>query len=304
MEKRLTRTEMLFSLGFIFMLVVAVGAFFVGLQVGADRTEAKYVPSKKLNAEADVKVTAYQQQDLVSFYHTVFSPYREFSDQWVAEIDKMKAGLSTEPGSKLKELSALANKQYAEASQSAVSAASPLLVEAQTNLLRSLKLFAQTAERHYSKADSITAGELIAAIGADAYYHQALEYSLLAQKQYYDAMMKWGASLNPDIPAEFQSAGMMEISTWKAQPLVVKNKLMADQLASRNLLTGYYPQDLVARVDQFISSGQASNMKIQTVAAVVDLLLSTDAVRSGDFQANKSRYYSKELLPQLPFFIS
>ena len=35
MEKRITRTEMLFSLGFLFMLVFAVGAFFYGVKIGS-----------------------------------------------------------------------------------------------------------------------------------------------------------------------------------------------------------------------------------------------------------------------------
>ena len=43
MEKRITRTEMLFSLGFLFMLIFAVGAFFYGVKIGSDKTEAKLV---------------------------------------------------------------------------------------------------------------------------------------------------------------------------------------------------------------------------------------------------------------------
>jgi len=79
MEKRLTRTEMLFSLGFLFMLVFAVGAFFYGVKMGSDKTEAKFIEQTKHLSSGNVKsATAYQQQDLVSFYHTVFLPYREF----------------------------------------------------------------------------------------------------------------------------------------------------------------------------------------------------------------------------------
>lgn len=304
MEKRLTRTEMLFSLGFIFMLIVAVAAFFVGVKVGAEKTEARYVPGDKLNGEAELKVTAYQQQDLVSFYHTVFLPYREFVVEWVAAIEKMKAGLSTEPSSQLKELSALADKQYAEASQAAVSRVSPLLVESQTNVLKSLKLFAQAADRLEPEARSEGAAGTVALIGQDAYYRQGLELALTAQQQYYTAMLKWSSSLDPDLPADFEATGIMELEAWKSLPLVVKNKLMADRLARRKLLTAYYPQDLAARVDLFVSTGQAAKMRIKSIDAIVDLLIGTEAVRSGDFAANKARFYGKELLPQLPFFIS
>jgi len=304
MEKRLTRTEMLFSLGFIFMLILAMGAFFVGLKVGSDRTEAKYVPSKKLNAEAEAKVTAYEQQDLVSFYHTVFLPYREFMNEWVAEVDKLKAGLTSEPASKLKELSSLADKQYDAASKAVVSNVSPLLVDAQTNMLKSLKLFAEAMERHRGTADGGNSAEVIAAIGKDVYYREALEFSLQAQQDYYAAMLKWNASIDPDMPEDFIAPKLMEIGDWNAQPLIIKNKLMAEELHSRMLLTAYYPQDLTARIDQFISSGQAANMKIKTVSSIVDLLVSTDAVRTDDFLTFKERYYADAVLPQLPFFIS
>ncbi|EXX91459.1 hypothetical protein BG53_00760 [Paenibacillus darwinianus] len=304
MEKRLTRTEMLFSLGFILMLIVAVAAFFVGIKVGADKTEAKYAPANKLNGDAEIKVTAYQQQDLVSFYHTVFLPYREFVSQWVADIDKMKTGLSTDPSAKLKELSALADKQYAEASKATVSRVSPLLVQSHTNVLKSLKLFAQAAERSQSEARSTGAAGVVAQLGKDAYYRQALEFALIAQQQYYTAMLKWSASLDPNMPADVETAGNMDLNAWKTQPLVIKNKLMADQLERRKLLTSYYPQDLTARVDLFLSSGQADRMRTKSVNTVVDLLIGTEAIRIGDFTANKARFYGKELLPQLPFFVS
>ena len=79
---------------------------------------------------------------------------------------------------------------------------------------------------------------------------------------------------------------------------------MADQLERRKLLTSYYPQDLTARVDLFLSSGQADRMRTKSVNTVVDLLIGTEAIRIGDFTANKARFYGKELLPQLPFFVS
>ncbi|PZD93494.1 hypothetical protein DNH61_23015 [Paenibacillus sambharensis] len=304
MEKRLTRTEMLFSLGFIFMLVVAVAAFLYGMKVGAEETEAKYVPSKKLNAEVADKDTAYQQQDLVSYYHTVFLPYREFLNEWVAETDRMKSGLTEEPADKLKELAALADKQYKEAAKASLPAVSPLLVDAHTSTLKSLKLFKQAAEAQTAAAKSKTPADTAALLFKDAYYKQAAEYALQSQQEYYSAMLKWGSTVNKKVPGNYEAPSLLDLATWKAQPILVKNKLIADQLEARKLLTGYHPQDMTARIDAFIASGQASKMKIKTVSAIVDLLLGTEAVRGGDFMSSKSRFYSKELLPQLPFFIS
>jgi hypothetical protein len=305
MEKRVSRTEMLFSLGFLFMLICAVGAFFYGVKVGSDRTEAKYVPSKHLNANAAVKENAYQQQDLVSFYHTVFLPYREFQNEWQKSVDKLTSGQATDPASTFKELASLAENKYKEVSKAdAVSQVSPLLVEAQNSLLKSLKLFSDAAGRQAGNANAVKASVMVTQMEKDAYYQQAVSYSLQAQKAYYTSMVKWSASVDPDLPGDYEAPKLLNLSDWKKLPLIVKNKLMADQLASRSLLADYYPQDLSSKVDLFINSGQPSVMKVKTVSAVVDLLIGTEAVRAGDFTANKTRLYTKELLPQLPFFIS
>ena len=86
MEKRLNRTDLGFSLMFLLMLIIAVGAFFYGVKVGGDRvrteqTEAAAVEKAKAASAASLP-SAYQQQDLVSFYHTVFLAYREFENEW------------------------------------------------------------------------------------------------------------------------------------------------------------------------------------------------------------------------------
>lgn len=301
MEKRLSRTEMLFSLGFLFMLVLAVAAFFYGVKVGAEKTETKYQPMKHLQGDAN-QVTAYQQQDLVSFYHTVFLPQREFQNEWHASLNRLRTGQATNPKSTFKDLEKLASEKYAQAGEAAMPALSPLLVQSQVNAMKSLKLFEQTAARMASSTNNNQAQLLLKELADDAFYQQAIQHAGLGQQQYYDAMLKWSASMNAEIPSDYEMPQVMEIGVWKQLPLTVKNKLMADQLAARNVLPNYYPQDLSTRVDEFIATGEAARMKIRTVTAVVDLLLGTKAVRSGDFAASKATLYSKELLPQLPFF--
>lgn len=234
MEKRLTRTEMLFSLGFLFMLICAVGSFFYGIKIGSEKTEAKYVPAKHLTGKTSVKVTAYQQQDLVSFYHTVFLPYREFQHDWQDAVAKLEAGLASDPASVYRELAGLADKKYKEALEAdQAPVISPLLGQAQVNILKSLKLFGQAAEHQIPVTKKEIPSELTNLLHKDVYYQQAVQHSLNAQKEYYGAMLKWSASVDPDIPGVYKLPNVLEISTWKKLPLIIKNKLMADQLASR-----------------------------------------------------------------------
>jgi hypothetical protein len=301
MEKRLTTTAMLFSVGFVFMLVIAVAAFFYGIQLGTDKTEARYQAEANAASGAAVSSTPYQQQDLVSFYHNVFLPYREFQNEWFNAVTKLNKGKTNDATATFKELSELAEAKSKEAGNVNLQT-SPLLAEAQISYIRSLKLFHEAAQKVATSAKTIGGNELVTQIDKEKSYQSATQFSLSAQQAYYSAMLKWAAAVNLDIPADYKSPTMLELNKWLELPLVVKNKLMAEQLASRMKLTAYYPQDLTSRVDDFVMSGQSAKMKLHTLSAVVDLLINTEAVRSGDFIANKERLYKQALLPLLPFF--
>lgn len=301
MEKRLTTTAMLFSVGFVFMLVCTVGAFFYGIQIGSAKTEAKYTAENEDTNAAAASVSPYQQQDLVSFYHTVFLPYREFQNEWFAAMNKLSQGKTKEATSMFKDLSSLADTKAKEAS-SVDMQKSRLLGQAQVNYIRSLKLFKDASSMAAASAKTLTSNELIKHVEQEKTYLSAAQFALTAQQAYYSAMLKWSATVDLDIPSEYKAPSILELTQWQKLPITIKNKLMADQLMTRKKLTSYYPQDLTSRVDDFAQSGQAKKMKIHTLSAVVDLLINTEAVRSGDFTESKSRLYQQVLLPQLPFF--
>lgn len=298
MDKRMPRTELLFSLGFLFLLTVLVATFFLGMKIGMERTEARYAP--KRDETSPLAVDAYKQQDLLSYYYTVYQPFRSFADEWVREASRMKAGQTPDPARRLKALSAAASDRYREAERADISASSPLLVEAQTNVLRSLKLFSEAFNRH--AGESGDAQTVIRLIGADDFYREALDYALLAEKQYFEAMVLWGASLDPDLPDRVPDGSGMPAGTWKKQPLLIKNAIAADLLLEHRMLRDYYPHDLTARIDYFFDSGQAAGFGIDSVDKAVDILLRTEAVRSGDFLDRRAAYDAGELLPQLPMF--
>jgi hypothetical protein len=200
-----------------------------------------------------------------------------------------------------KELSSLADAKAKEASSFDMQK-SPLLGEAQISYIRSLKLFKDACSTAAASAKTLTSNELITYVEQEKTYLSAAQYALSAQQAYYSAMLKWSATVDLDIPSEYKAPAILELTQWQKLPITIKNKLMADQLMTRKKLTAFYPQDLTSRVDDFVQSGQAKKMKIHTLSAVVDLLLNTEAVRSGDFTESKSRLYQQVLLPQLPFF--
>lgn len=305
MDKRLSRTDLMFALGFLFMLVVAVAAFFYGVKVGTSQAESRQQKAETTSVKAEsVSLNAYQLLDLVSFYHTVFLPYREFLDDWENEKQDWLSDDTADRSASMKRLAKSAKAEYDSVQVAYVSAGSPLLKDAQDQYLKSLKLYEDGFSAMASTANEATASILLEQVGNNAYVAEAQKFGLAAQEQYYASMVKWGSTVDIDIPDTVQETPSIGLSEWKKLPLLLKNELAAQYMKKQGLTTDYLPQDLTARIDSLVASGQASKLKLKSMSAAAELLLQTDAVRKGDFLSAKVRLYAKEMLPQLPFFSS
>ncbi|SET53649.1 hypothetical protein [Paenibacillus sp. NFR01] len=298
MSSRNSRTQMLYTLGFLFFLICAFAAFFTGVKVGADKTEAKYVHPDPETPEEHAG--SYQQQDLVAFYHNVFLPYREFKRNWNNEVDTLSRSTSArENAASLKNLSLLADKQYEKVNQDSLFQNSPLLSQSQLNILKSLRLFSQAA-------DKVTAGssgsETAKLLKKEAFTVSAVRYGLLGQKDFYDSMLKWGSKQNGKIPAESGELKTLSFVQWKKMPLLQKNATIASIMLNRSIYAGFDPQDITAKIDDMIYSGTASSLGLKDVQSSVNLLISTGAVQEQDYMKWREQYYGKETVPQLPFF--
>lgn len=290
---------MLYTLGFLFFLISAFAAFFTGVKVGADKTEAKYAHLDNKEAVEEFS-GSYQQQDLVTFYHNVFLPYREFKRNWNDELDNLARSTDArENAAALKNLSILADKQYDKVTQDSIFTSSPLLYESQLNILKSLTLFSQASSK-------VTAGasgaETAKVLKNDNFTANAVKFGLLAQKNFYDSMLKWGAKNSSKIPAEAGELKTLSFVQWKKMPLLLKNASIADIMLNRTIYAGYDPQDITAKIDDMIYSGTASSLKLKDVQSSIALLISTGAVQEQDFMKWREQYYGKETMPQLPFF--
>ncbi|MCD9021240.1 hypothetical protein [Cohnella silvisoli] len=302
MEKRLNRSDLMFSLAFLLMLVIAVGAFFYGVKVGSSRVEAQYAAEQVPESSASAPPSAYQQQDLVSFYHTVFLSYREFQNDWFAAQDKWLSDPTADRSASMKELSKSAQKKYDAIKGVYVPPISPQLKNAQTSYLKSLKLFKESFSSLADKANEGTAEIVMNRLYGDSFFKEGRVQSLVAQREYYSSMLKWAESVNSDVPGDYVSPEILPIAKWKTLPLIVKIKVASDYMSNQMIMSSFLPHDLTARVDQFISSGQADKRKVKSFNAIAELLTSTEAVRNGDFIEMKSRFYENAQLPQLPFF--
>jgi hypothetical protein len=300
MNSRTSRTQMLYTLGFVFFLICAFAAFFTGVKVGADKTEAKYSHLVEADGASEEFSGSYQQQDLVTFYHNVFLPYREFKRNWNNEVDSLSRSTDArENAATLKNLSILADKQYEKVNQDSIFSGSPLLYQSQLNILKSLTLFSQASNK-VSAGSSGT--ETAKALKNDNFTASAMQFGLLAQKDFYDSMLKWGSKTNSKIPAVPSELKTLSFIQWKKMPLLLKNSSIAEMMLNRGIYAGYDPQDITAKIDDMIYSGMASSLKLQDVQSSVTLLISTGAIQEQDFMKWREQYYGKETMPQLPFF--
>ncbi len=85
-------------------------------------------------------------------------------------------------------------------------------------------------------------------------------------------------------------------------PLLQKNAAISDMMLNHKFFASFDPQDLTAKVDDMIYSGVASSLKLTDIQSSVSLLVSTGAVQEQDFIKWREQYYSKEIVPQVPFF--
>ncbi|MEK4346847.1 hypothetical protein [Paenibacillus sp. FSL P4-0184] len=301
MSQRNSRTQMLYTLFFLFFLICAFAAFFTGVKVGADKTEAKYEQQKSSNGYGLEEFTgSYQQKDLVTFYHNVFLPYREFKQNWNTQVDKLARSTDARVNAAaMKNLSLLADKQYERVNQDSIFSDSPLLHQSQLNILKSLTLFSKASGEISASTSGAETAKLLK---NDPYTAGAVKFGLLAQKNFYDSMLKWGSKTNQKIPSVAGELKTMSFIQWKKMPFLQKNASIADMMLNRGIFAAYDPQDITAKIDDLIHSGTASSLNLTDVQSSVTLLISTGAIQVEDFMKWREQYYSKETIPQLPFF--
>jgi hypothetical protein len=302
MDKKLTRFDIMMVLGFISALVIGVGAFFFGLQTGKDQTDAKYESIiAMLTDEKSRDQTSYHQQQLVSFYHTVLLPFREFQDTWFNHAQTIETGAgSTDADALLKELGRLAKEKAKEIKPTTIPEVSPLLKEAHGNYLKSLTLFAAATDRLQNGPDGAALTETMR---QEAYVAEAAGYAMQAQTQFYEAIWQWHLKQEPSLAGgDLILKDNLTFAEWRSLPLNGKNVFLSRLLQRQGAFAPFYPQDVASRVDDLDAAGQVGPLKLEELNSTVTTLLSTGAVRTNDYFTSKNKHYRNETLPQLPFF--
>ena len=296
--------DYLMTLLFLFVIIGALGAFFYGIKVGKDKTTIKYELLMAEKQEMAKELTAYHQQYLVSFYHTIYLPYRDFQKKWFEHLDAIELeSESVDPQSIFKELSKLADEKFKTIESMSMPSTSPLLQEAHSNYLKSLKLFSNAATEFRSKATSQQGTKIIEMVNNEVFFKEAKNFALIAQSDYFSSIVSWNESMNPNLTGmELANKGDVTLNEWAQMNLNIKNVFVSQILEETKNYASFYPQDLTIRIDEMITNGQAKKMAFLTIKPMMEMLVDTNAVRNGDYLKKRQVFYKNETLPQLPFF--
>jgi len=303
MNNRLSRSDYVFSLIIVFMLVCIAAAFFFGVTIGQKKTEQKYMAALAERNNANKKPGAYEQQVLVSFYHTIFSEFHTFQNKWfdrTLEIERHAE--NADVAAIIRDLSRTADEKAKAIANLSMPESSPLLVEAQQNYIKSLQKFADALKHYESKANGMQPKDLLNDWAQNASLTEAKKYALQAQSQYYAAMVKWNESVGIVKGLELIDKPTWTTQDWGQMGFLTKNSVVANILLTCNRFVPVLPQDITVRVDEWINSGQAQKWNLTEIGSLVQTLIDTRSVRPGDYSQRKQKWTEEEPLPQLPFF--
>lgn len=295
-------SEIGYALVFILIVIVGVSSFLFGIKIGKEETEATYEQIiTEMTATPDPG-GIYTQQDISSFYNSVYVPYLEIQKEWLAARNALALGKLSEAKRLFDELSTHTNENYAVAKQVSMSESAPLLQDAQIGLLKGMKLIGETSHRATLWFAEGTSKTITYTINQDQYYLEAVKQITNAKYNYHFAILKWASKEDSHINGKDTKAATISIAQWSPLPVVIKNKIMSQQMRDRKLIANYEAQDLTAAADRIIASGISKKMGAKTVNEVIDLLLSTEAVRKGDFLKEAEELYKNQTLPKIPLF--
>lgn len=283
----------------LFMFLLVAGGFLYGYKMGADTTAAKYAEKLASEVKIDTDLIAYDQDHLVTFYYTVFQPYRSFQNAWFTTRDGIRQ--KKKSFSDLTDLAGQAGDAAEQLSRLRVPKASPLLVSAQTSYLKSLTIF-QKMLSDFEQNEGESSLDALKRIQQTADLAIAADYALQGQRDYFAAIVKWNQQeLEQPVSGVNEITGdKIGIALWKQMNLNVKNAASAHYLWKSKQFGSYMPQDLTVNVEELRESGTLTNAN--NVQALMKSLIDNNAVRKGDFIRKRSIYFENEFLPGVLFF--
>jgi hypothetical protein len=219
MATRLKKSEFFISYSIIITLACFLGGFFLGaaymknyyegeLQAVAE-AQKKQAQHEKMLREQKL----YKDQDFVQFYYNVLIPITAFKDEHFEAFANMQTATPEERNAQLKNLEKLAKNHLQEVEEAAVSPTSPLLEQAKTAYVHSLRAYLDGIEklRSVQNSNALTVEQLSATPELQPF----VTNWFTAQNHLYHAIANWESSYVSKRAIPGDIPGTVSLQQWK-----------------------------------------------------------------------------------------
>ncbi|WP_139489214.1 hypothetical protein [Brevibacillus dissolubilis] len=305
-KKRLSKSDYLMTYMIIISLACFIGGFFLGANVMQNKLTAEAAAKEAVAKEKAEKEKLYKEkklykeQDFVSFYYGVYVPMKSFKNQHFYYLASMWNKKRAEQVKASEKMSDFVQDQIAAAEKISVPASSPLLVEAKTIYLRSLKSYQEGINRHL--ADQNEKAFSAKDIAQGKHLQTANGQFLQAQSSMYKAVATWEEIYVTQRSMPVAKADSVTIEAWKSYPFHFRNYLAAEYMRQNGEISQFNPEDLTTRLDDVIDNQPGTANGWKDIPFAVNVLYVSDAVRSGDFKSLKKELYPSLKTPEMPIF--
>lgn len=304
MTKRLKKTEFMMAYMIIITLACTIGGFFFGAHYMKSKMEAAQVAELEAKAQEAEKERLlreqklYSEQDFIRFYYAVYAPVLDLKK---AHFDSMEQWDQLEKKAQeqaLKQLSKTAEGTLKAVEKGLPIPGSPLLLEAQSQFKDSVRAYLDSMEqvRSDQNSNALTPGDISARMTP------FLNSWLKAQELVYQSFATWESAYVLRQPLPQALPEKITVEQWKSYPFHYRTYVTAVTMSKEHQWKAFNPEDLTARLDSLLSSGDTTSLGIQDVNGAVRLLYATDATHPGDFKQLQARMYTELKTPEVPLF--
>ncbi|MFM1652757.1 hypothetical protein ACI7RC_11740 [Brevibacillus sp. B_LB10_24] len=266
--QRLKKTDYLLT----YMIIITFASFVCGFFLGASVIKGKIYAEQSVQSDRKAQ-GMYPDKDFIAYYYNVYKPMQEFKAEYLRMNSQQEADTSSQ------QLRKLVKKTLQEVEKAGVPETSPLLLQAKHEYIQSLKAYTEDAGN--SEFDTAW---------------------LRAEADMYKAVATWEQLYVTKKSASLEVPKSISFSQWKEYPFHYRNYISAEYLYQTKKLVEYRPVDLTAKLDSVIANDQAASLGWTDVPFAIRVLMTTDAVRSGDFSALRKQVYPKVAFPEMPLF--
>lgn len=300
-SNRLSKIEYLVTYMIIISLACFIGGFFFGAHVMKNRyleEKAAVEKAEQEKREREKKLLEqriYKEQDLVSFYYHIYAPLENFRREHFRFLNNFQTYSEREQEDLVEHILEQATQTISEVKKGTPSHSSPLLIQAKSEYLRSLQAYTEGVDNWWTSSNHSSAS-------LNQHLQQFHNLWLQAQIDFYESIALWEQANVTKQVTRLPTTQALPLTKWKTLTFHQRNYLSALNLARWKRVTEFNPEDMTAKIDSVIQSGQTEAAGWKDINQAGLALLATNAVLPDEYSKRKDTLYPNVKVPEIPLF--